>query len=411
MKHIAFLLPTLNRIGGAERQVVLLATGFAARGWRVTVIALSGTCGDFCGELHSAGIEFLSLHMRRGLADPQGWLRMNAWLRQQQPDILHAHLPHAAWFARWSRLAAPVRVLVDTIHTAGTGTRGRKLGYRFSNWLTNQVTAVSEGVTQAWTSARMVSSKRLKIVPNGIDTNAWKPDSAARAKLRAELGMRDEFLWLAAGRLEPVKNFPALLQAIAAMPQQARLVIAGSGSEAEALWSQARSLGIESSVRFPGHQSNLLRWMQAADGFALSSQWEGLPMSLLEAGACGLPCVATAVAGATEIVLEEQTGFLVSAGDQDKLQHAMRRLMEMLPEERTSMGISARQSILARYSVHTVLDRWEDLYSRQLAQHSMPTRWSYQAKPGHAQRNGSPIFTAAIAEPASSPNGAGADGP
>src|ERR1700679_4167967 len=89
MKHIAFLLPTLNRIGGAERQVVLLATGLAARGWRVTVVALSGTCGEACGELHTAGVEFLSLHMRKGLADPQGWIRLNAWLKQARPAILH----------------------------------------------------------------------------------------------------------------------------------------------------------------------------------------------------------------------------------------------------------------------------------------------------------------------------------
>ncbi|WP_058185676.1 glycosyltransferase [Terracidiphilus gabretensis] len=404
MKHIAFLLPTLNRNGGAERQVVLLATGLAARGWRVTIVALSGTCGEACGELHTAGVEFLSLHMRKGLADPQGWIRLNAWLKQARPEILHAHLPHAAWLARWSRLAAPVRVVVDTIHTAGTGTRGRKLGYRLSNWLTDQVTAVSEGAAQAWTSARMVSAKRLEIQPNGINSEMWKPDATVRAELRAELGLRDEFLWLAAGRLETVKNFPALLKAMAALPQHARLVIAGSGSQAESLWAQARSLGVESSVRFPGHQSNLLRWMQAADGFVLSSHWEGLPMSLLEAGACGLPCVSTAVAGATEIVLDGHTGLLVPAGDQNELNEAMRRLMAMGASERLAMGNAARQSILARYSIHSVLDHWEDLYARLLDEHPVATRWSRPTV-----RNGLAVFTPAIGEPASSPNGVAAD--
>ncbi|MGA2249746.1 glycosyltransferase [Terracidiphilus sp.] len=406
MKHIAFLLPTLNRIGGAERQVVLLATGLAARGWRVTVVALSGTCGQACGELHAAGVEFLSLHMRKGLADPQGWIRLNAWLKQARPEILHAHLPHAAWLARWSRLAAPVRVVVDTIHTAGIGTQGRKLGYRLSNWLTDQITAVSEGAGLAWTAARMVSANHLEILPNGINTEMWKPDSTARAELRAELGLRDEFLWLAAGRLEAVKNFPALVEAIATLPQHARLVIAGIGSQAEALWSLARSLGIESSVRFPGHQSNLLRWMQAADGFALSSRWEGLPMSLLEAGACGLPCVSTAVAGATEIILDGQTGLLVPQGNQNELNEAMRRLMAMSASERLAMGNAARQSILARYSIQSVLSQWEDLYARLLDEHPVATRWSR-----HSMSKGLPVFTPAIGERASSPNGVAADAP
>lgn len=406
MKHIAFLLPTLNSIGGAERQVVLLATGLAARGWRVTLMALSGTCGEACGELHAAGVEFLSLHMRKGLADPHGWVRLNAWLKQARPEILHAHLPHAAWLARWSRLAAPVRVVVDTIHTAGTGTRGRKLGYRLSYLLTDQITAVSEGAADAWAAERMVNAKRLQVLPNGINTEMWTPDAAVRAEVRAELGLRDEFLWLAAGRLEEVKNFPALLEAMTALPQCARAVIAGSGSQAEALRTLARSMGIENSVRFLGHQSNLLRWMQAADGFALSSHWEGLPMTLLEAGACGLPCVSTAVAGATEIILEGQTGLLVPAGDQNALNEAMRRLMAMSASERLAMGNAARQSILARYSIHSVLDHWEDLYARLLTDHPVAARWSR-----HAMRDGFPVFTSAIGEPASSPNGVAADAP
>jgi glycosyltransferase involved in cell wall biosynthesis len=411
MKRIAFLLPTLNRIGGAERQVVLLATGLAARGWHVTLMALSGTCGECCGELHAAGVEFLSLHMQRGLADPQGWLRLNAWLRDTRPEILHAHLPHAAWLARWSRLTAPVRVVVDTVHTAGTGTRGRRLGYRLSNWLTDQTTVVSEGAAQAWKAASMISQKRLEIMPNGIDTNTWKPVTDARAELRAELGLRDEFVWLAAGRLEPVKNFSALLQAFVALPKHAGLVIAGSGSQAEALSAQAREFGIESSVRFPGHQSNLLRWMQAADAFALSSHWEGLPMSLLEAGACGLPCVSTAVAGATEIVLEGQTGFLAPAGNQMALNAAMHRLMTMSASERQAMGEAARQRIRERYSIHSVLDQWENLYAGLLDIHTRPKRWSVHTRLRQGHHSSPSHFKAAIGESASSPNGAAADAP
>jgi glycosyltransferase involved in cell wall biosynthesis len=404
MNHIALLLPTLNRIGGAERQVVTLAQELAARGWRVTLIALSGTAGEFGELLHSAGVTFLSLEMRKGLVDPRGWVRLNVWLRRKRPDLLHAHLPHAAWLARWSRLAAPVRVVMDTIHTAGTGTGGRKLGYLWSNWLTNKTTAVSHGAAHTWLDARMVTDEHLEVVPNGIDTETWKPDLAARMALRAELGLRDEFLWLAAGRLEPVKNFPLLLRVMASLPPHAHMVIAGSGSQAEVLWSQARALGIEGRIRFPGYQSNLLRWMQAADGFALSSLWEGLPMSLLEAGACGLPCVSTAVAGATEILLDQLTGFLVPAADEDTLRQAMLRLMEMSAESRQSMGLAARQSITERYSIGSVLNRWESLYANLLADHPIPSRVA-----ARILRKARPAPMTAGSETAASPNGASLD--
>ena len=85
MSHVALVIPGLDRIGGAERQVVLLAKGLVQRGWRVTVVALSGTGGNAAGELAAAGVGFRSLEMRKGLADPRGWLRFRRWLRQESP--------------------------------------------------------------------------------------------------------------------------------------------------------------------------------------------------------------------------------------------------------------------------------------------------------------------------------------
>ena len=132
MSHVALIIPGLDRIGGAERQVILLAKGLRRRGWKVSVVALSGSGGDAAAELTAAGVEFVGLRMRKGLADPRGWFRFHRWIRRYSPDVVHAHLPHAAWFARWSRLAAPVRVVVDTVHSYSTGGIGRKLGYRWS---------------------------------------------------------------------------------------------------------------------------------------------------------------------------------------------------------------------------------------------------------------------------------------
>src|SRR5579863_10224053 len=108
MSHVALMTPTIDRIGGAERQVLLTATGLHRRGWNVTVIALAGTGGDAAEELEREGIDYLSLEMRKGLADPRGWLRLVAWLRENKPDVLHAHLPHAAWMARTVRLLVRV---------------------------------------------------------------------------------------------------------------------------------------------------------------------------------------------------------------------------------------------------------------------------------------------------------------
>jgi glycosyltransferase involved in cell wall biosynthesis len=376
VNHVALLIPTLDRIGGAERQATLLAHGLRSRGWRVSVVALAGTGGSTASQLVSAGIPFLSLEMRKGLADPRGWMRLNRCLRREQPDIVHAHLPHAAWMARWSRLAAPVRVVIDTVHTSSTGTIGRRLGYRWSRWLPDRVTAVGLAGREAYLDAKMVSPQQVIVIPNGIDTELWQPDAEVRAARRSEMGLSDEFLWFAAGRLEPVKGYPTMLRAFAETPGPSRLIIAGSGPQEDELRARSAALGVAPRVRFLGFEPDVRSWMQAADGFLLTSLWEGLPMGLIEAAACGLPAVATDVAGTQEVIADGQTGWLAPAGSTMVLAGKMRALMSATDADRRAMGERARQRAVERYSLDSVLDRWEALYGEMLARNPMPRRWA-----------------------------------
>jgi glycosyltransferase involved in cell wall biosynthesis len=313
--------------------------------------------------------------MRKGLADPRGWIRFHRWLRREKPDVVHAHLPHATWLARWSRLAVPLRVLVDTLHTSSTGTRGRQLGYRWSGWLTDKVTAVSQSVAEAYFYARMVTADKLTVLPNGVDADAWRPDAAVRNALRSELNMEDKFLWLAAGRLEAVKDYPSLLRAMVEVPESARLVIAGSGPLENDLLRLSTLLGLERRVRLIGFDRDVLPWMQTADGFVLSSRWEGLPMGLLEAAACALPAVATDVPGTREVIVDGETGWLAPTGDASALGEAMTRMMQTPPEKRRTIGQRARQNVIDRFSLNAVLDQWETQYRELLNRNPKPTRW------------------------------------
>ena len=313
--HAAVSIPGLDRIGGAERQAMLLAKGLRRRGWQVSVVALSGSGGAAAAELRDCGVTFTSLEMRKGLADPRGWIRFHRWLRRERPDVLHAHLPHAAWLCRWSRVAAPVPVVIDTLHSSSTGKSGRHIGYTCSRWLPDHVTAVSHATAASHLAAGMVREEQLSILGNGIDVAAWEPNAQARSAMRQLLGFRDEFLWIAAGRLESVKDYPTLLRAFARAPQTARLLVLGAGPLEAELAALAAQLGLERRVRFLGFEPNVERWMQAADGFVLSSRYEGLPMVLLEAGACGVPAVATDVPGTREVLIDGVNGWLARAGD------------------------------------------------------------------------------------------------
>jgi glycosyltransferase involved in cell wall biosynthesis len=375
VNHIALLIPGLDRIGGAERQMMSLAKGLRGRGWQVSVVALSGTGGETAAELASADVTFFSLHMRKGLADPRGWFQLNRWLRRERPDVVHAHLPHAVWLARWSRIAAPVRVLVDTVHSSSTGTLGRRIGYWASNWLPDKVTAVSVAVAQAHLQARMVTAATLAVLPNGVDLTAWKPDIEVRNAFRRVLNLKGKFLWLAAGRLGPVKDYRTLLQAMVNVPEAGTLVIAGSGPIEAELRLLSGELGLDDRVQFLGFEPNVLRWMLAANGFVLASRWEGLPMVVLEAAACAVPAVATDVPGTREVVVDGKTGFLAAEGSATALAEAMTRMMTMPGEERRAMGERARQFVLDRYSLDAALDRWEALFAELLEGNHERRRW------------------------------------
>jgi glycosyltransferase involved in cell wall biosynthesis len=393
MNHAAMMIPGLDRVGGAEQQAILLAKGLRRRGWRVSMVALSGSGGDAAAELEDAGVRFLSLQMRKGLADPRGWIRFHRWLRREQPDVLHAHLPHAAWLARWSRLAAPVALVVDTLHSSSTGAMGRHFGYSCSRWLTDHVTAVSEATAASHLAAGMVRESELSVVWNGIDVDRWQPDAQARLEAREEFGVepgvKDDFLWLAVGRLEAVKNYPSLLRAMARTPERARLLILGAGPREGRLKELAEWLGLKHRVHFAGFEPNVLRWMRAADGFVLSSRYEGLPMVVLEAGACGVPVVATDVPGTREVVVDGETGWLAPAGDARELAKAMMKLMQMPPDARRAMGERARRHVGRNFSLEAALDRWERLYANLLEwknaarHHRLPARDILKRRSAH----------------------------
>jgi glycosyltransferase involved in cell wall biosynthesis len=367
---IAMLIPTIDEIGGAERQVILLAKELAQRDHQVTVIALSGRGGSSALELAVAGVEFLSLEMRKAWIDPRGWFYFLTWALRARPEILHAHLPHATLFARCVRFLFPVRVLIDTIHTSNPGNRVRQISYRVTSLLSNQVTCVSQSVANAATAATLVPRQKLAILRNGV--SLLEP---AFATSRISL-QPPGFRWIAVGRLAPVKDYPTLLRAFATLPGCPHLEIVGSGPDEPSLRRLTHELRIEAQVNFAGFQRNVLPLLAASDAFVLSSLWEGLPVSALEAAASGLPVVLTDGNGTREAAIPGETGLLVPVGDVPALSRAMAEMMAMSQPEREIMGARGRAFVERHFGISEITNQWEDLYSRLLITHPHSSRWA-----------------------------------
>jgi glycosyltransferase involved in cell wall biosynthesis len=211
-----------------------------------------------------------------------------------------------------------------------------------------------------------VPRELLTCVPNGIDTERFQRVApGARAAVRSSLGISQEFVWLAVGRYETAKDYPNLLRAFARIHErhaQAVLWIVGEGSLQQETEDLARALGLGDRVRFLGVRSDVPEVMSAADGYVMSSAWEGMPIVLLEAAAAALPIVSTRVGGNHEVVREGESGFLVPPRDDGSLAAAMLRLMDLPPAEREAMGRRGREHVGMHYGLARVVDRWEDLY-------------------------------------------------
>jgi glycosyltransferase involved in cell wall biosynthesis len=181
------------------------------------------------------------------------------------------------------------------------------------------------------------------------------------------LGLGDAFTWLSVGRLTEAKRHADLIDAmrlVCARHPGARLLIAGIGPLHRALEEQIEGLELADNIRLLGLRDDVPALMQAADGFALSSAWEGLPMVLLESAASSLPIVATDVGGSRDVVDEGDTGYLVPARQPDLLAEQMLRLMALSPIERQAMGARARASTIAAFDLERIADRWKAIYRR-----------------------------------------------
>jgi glycosyltransferase involved in cell wall biosynthesis len=185
--------------------------------------------------------------------------------------------------------------------------------------------------------------------------------------------VEDRFLWFAAGRLSEAKNYPNMIDAFAALGDtKATLLIAGRGPLEAELQNRIQigfqgARNLQDRVRLLGARRDMPELMNAADGYVMSSNWEGMPLVLQEASAAMLPIVATDVGGNPEVILDGRTGLLVPSKDSAALAGAIRRVMSMSPEERRQMGRAAREHVAATFDLERVLDQWEQIYHGLLA--------------------------------------------
>jgi glycosyltransferase involved in cell wall biosynthesis len=332
--QLAIFLPALYG-GGAERTLLKLAVGIAARGYKVDLV-LARTEGPYLAEVPRT-VRIVNLNARRVLSSLPAFTQ---YLNRERPRALLSGL-HTNLIALWAKRLArvPTRVVVSErnmlscrTHYYASDLRLRLMPYlvrHFYPWADN-IVAVSKEVADDLIKTATISSERIRVIYNPVVT----PELQARAGDPLKhpwFDLGEPPVILAAGRLTAQKDYPTLINAFARIRRvrPARLLILGEGEERAALEEQVGRLRLEQDVCLPGFVSNPFPYMRRASVFVLSSRWEGLPGVLIEAMYCGAPLIATdCPGGSNEVLAGGRYGRLVPVGDVNALADAIEATLD-----------------------------------------------------------------------------------
>lgn len=280
-------------------------------------------------------------------------------LRADPPDLVHAHF--ATEPARVGQLVASAvdRPFSFTAH-------GYDLYRKPPVDLADRVRRAAAVVTVSEANAAHlaatcgVGAASLHVLPCGVDLDMFQPSPATTEPATV----------VAVARLRPVKNLPALLEATAQLVRHGRpvrVVIVGDGPDRADLEGRRAALGLDDHVTFigAGDQHLVRHWWQRATVGVLTSHSEGMPVSLMEAAACGVPTVAPAVGGIPELIADGVTGFVTAPGDTTALADALDRLLGDA-DLRGRMAVAARARAEARFGVERQVDALLDVWQRMV---------------------------------------------
>lgn len=357
--RICFLIRELTH-GGAERQLVALAKGLRARGHDVTVVVYYYYSGEpLENELLEAGVRIRSLQ-KRGRWDLLAFLfQLGRVMREERPDILHSYLTDLVtvilkpWFPS-TKIVWGIRSSSMDLSLCDRLTRvSCKLTFRLSRFadaiIANSRAGRDYHIAQGYSRAKVV------VIPNGIDTQRFRPDPEARRHVRSEWGIQDnEQVIGIVGWLRPMKDHPTFLHAASLLAQKRnhlRFVCVGAGPSGyrESLHRLTRSLKLTDHVIWPGGRSDMPAVFNALDLLVSSSITEGFSNVIAEAMACGVPCVATDVGDSAWLM--GNMGEVVPPHQPVALANAMGKLLAQRP--RTAIQI--RQRIVEQFSVEKLV--------------------------------------------------------
>jgi len=364
--------------GGGERYLIDLARGLAARGHDIYAALPPGSpLGAEMSSITPRGIVELPL---RNALDLRSALRLARFVRENEVEIVHAHVARDYPLAAIAARRAPRVRLVVTRHVMFPLSRAHRL--TLAN--VSRVVAVSEAVARTLRASGIFPAHKIRVVPNAVDVRRFQQarkwfesggreqDSQAgrQAVLAAESTLRVGIV----GELSEVKGQEVFIRAARLVSERfagaVEFIIVGgetspAGERRTALEKLVAQLGLDGRVRFTGHCDDVAEVLSSLDVFVSASSSESFGIALVEAMASGLAIVTTATDGAREIIEDGLTGTIVPIADPDALAAAVLDLLGDTPH-RHSLGVRAREVALERFTLERMIADTERVYMEAL---------------------------------------------
>ncbi len=349
-----------------------IAGGLVDRGHEPVVIILSDRADEaMVTDLRDSRVPFEVIGAKR-IFDAGAWRSVRRQLDLHRVEIVHTQLEASdvigTVLARRRRIPS---LTTQHVFSSGDDTRSNariRVQHAVLRRWAGVVVAVSRAGRDHLVDNHRHDPDRVEVVNNGVDTERFAPPAAdQRKEIRAGLDLPDDCqVLMTCSVLRPAKGIQHLLSAmpeiIRAEPRT-RLVVVGGGSHESVLRSQCEELGLCEEVQFTGQRTDIESLLAAADIVVHPSLEDVLPTSIIEAMAAARPVVASDTGGIPEIVVDGESGILVTPGDSQDLTHSLVSLMEN-PAKRNSMGEAGRLRAESQFSIQQQLDRLEEIYSR-----------------------------------------------
>jgi glycosyltransferase involved in cell wall biosynthesis len=358
--RIMYVIPSLE-MGGAEKLVIDIARNIDKEKYEVKIVTLlDKKWPGFLDVVAENGIEIISICRKlNGINKIYVILKAIQIFNTYKPDIVHTHL-NSIIYALPAILFSKVKTRIHTFHSIAD--RSLKGIYGIALWIAMKYmkfipVGVGETVSDSISNAYGIKRGKVHLIFNGIDTMRFSPATETRKAPNSEVRLVN------VGRMYHVKNPKLLIESFyEALKEYHEIILTmvGDGEEREAIETLVAKLKIKDKVILVGNQENVETYLRNADIYISTSNVEGVPLSVLEAMACGLPIISTKAGGIIDIVTNGESGILVEIGNKEEIKNAIIRFCKN-SALRKKIGEKALEES-QKYCIKETVRKYEEIY-------------------------------------------------